>query len=99
MATHLNSYQEFFIETQPIVKEENPDWTPQQVTTEIGKRWSLQRLTIEEQKGNVCITYAKRKICIDACGFPSALILYLDSYKRKHGSEELLRLAEAMKMH
>jgi hypothetical protein len=100
MATlELNSYQEFFVANQPSIKAENPSWTPQQVTTEIGKRWTLQKLTINEENGNVCINHAKRKIIIDACGFPSTLILYLDSYKRKHGGEALVKLAELMKMH
>jgi hypothetical protein len=97
--TEPNTYQEFFVIYQKIVKEENPDWTPQQVVTEIGKLWSLQKLSIREEGGNVCISFAKKKIIIDSCGFPSALRLYLESYKQKHGSQQLLNLAEAIKIH
>jgi hypothetical protein len=98
MEAPLNKYQEFFVEIHPTIKSENPTWTPQQITTEIGKQWSLKSMTIDKLDHNVCVVYSKRKILIDACGHPAILQLYLQSYRKKHGDEALLTLAGHMEL-
>ena len=92
----MTSYQDFFVATHPTIKTENPTWTPQEITTEIGKRWSLQTMTIGQQGENICIKYSTRKILIDSCGKYNELKLYLESYRTKYGPEKLLKLADAI---
>jgi len=94
----LNSYQTFFVEVHPTIKAANPTWTPQQITTEIGKQWSLKGMTIDTIHSNVCVQYSKRKILIDGCSHPTVLQLYLHSYRDKYGDEALLTLAEDMEL-
>jgi hypothetical protein len=96
--TPLNTYQTFFVDVHPSIKSANPTWTPQQITTEIGKRWSLRTMTIDAINGNVCVSYSKRKIVIDGCSHPAVLQLYLHSYREKYGDEALLTLAEHMEL-
>ncbi len=36
-----NSYNDFFKIVHPMIKSKNPTWTPQEITTEIGRQWSL----------------------------------------------------------
>lgn len=38
---HAETYQEFFTAIHPKVKADNPNFTPQQITSEIGRLWSL----------------------------------------------------------
>jgi hypothetical protein len=98
METPLNKYQEFFVAVHPSIKAANPTWTPQQITTEIGRRWSLHTMSIEKVGENICVTHSKTKILIDACDHPNILQLYLDSYRTKYGDEALLTLARHMEI-
>jgi metal-dependent hydrolase (beta-lactamase superfamily II) len=98
METPLNTYQTFFVEVHPSIKSDNPTWTPQQITTEIGKRWSLRTMTIDTVNDTVCVQYSKRKIVIDGCSHPNVLQLYLHAYREKYGDEALLILAEHMEL-
>ena len=96
MSESSSTYQDFFTRIHPSVKAENPTWTPQQVTTEIGRRWSLQKMTIEKEDQTVCVRYSKNKYIIDACNVHDSLIQYLQGYRTKYGDEALLKLAESL---
>jgi hypothetical protein len=96
MSDSQNTYQDFFTRIHPTVKAENPTWTPQQVTTEIGRRWSLQKMTIEAEDQNIYVRYSKNKYVIDACNVHNSLIHYLQAYRTKHGDEAFLKLAESL---
>jgi hypothetical protein len=93
----LNPYQEFYVQIHPTIKAENPTWTPQQITTEIGRRWSLQTMTLTEKNGEVCLKYSTTKHILDGCGSSKELKTYLESYRRKHGDQALLTLVEKLK--
>lgn len=92
----MSEYNQFFKGVQPSILAANPTWTPQQVTTEIGRRWSLQKMEIKALNDVICVSYAKHKYTIDACGKHSELKTYLDAYRVKHGHEALLKLVEKL---
>ena len=89
-------YQDFFVKTHPLIKTANPTWTPQKVTTEIGRRWSLQKMTIERHGEDVCVQHSKDKYIIDACKVPTLLIQYLEAYRAKYGDESFLKLVQGL---
>jgi hypothetical protein len=47
----LNSYHQFFKETRPSIAAANPSWTPQQITTELGRLWSEKKETSSVSSG------------------------------------------------
>ena len=94
----MATYEEYFVGIHPIIKAENPTWTVKEISTEIGKRWSLQNMRIGQFAENVCVMYSSRKILIDPCGKPDELKSYLESYKSKHGSEKFLNLVESIQL-
>ena len=93
----LNAYQQFFVATHPAVKAAHPDWTPQQVTTEIGQRWSLQNMTLTKGTDSVTLKHTTKSIRLPACGQVDFLFSYLDSYRSLNGHKALLALVERMR--
>jgi hypothetical protein len=50
VAAVTNHYHEFIKTTRPTVKAEHPDWTPQQIITELGRRWTAKKAETAEVK-------------------------------------------------
>jgi hypothetical protein len=50
VVTVTNHYHEFIKTTRPTVKAEHPDWTPQQIITELGRRWTAKKAETAEVK-------------------------------------------------
>lgn len=94
--TTVNVYNEYFVQQHPSIKATNPTWTPQQITTEIGRRWSLQQMSISQTGDQITITHAKTKYKLDGCGKGTELRLYLEAYRAKNGDESFLKLVEKL---
>lgn len=94
--TPMNSYNEFFVQQHPGIKAANPTWTPQQITTEIGRRWSLQQMSVSLTGDTIIVIYAKKKYTVDGCSKGRELCLFLEAYREKKGHEALLKLVEML---
>jgi len=92
------TYQQFFVESHPAIKLAYPSWTPQQITTEIGRRWSLKNMTIESINSHVFVNCSKEKFILDGCGFNNELVQYLESYRKKYGADALYKAANILKI-
>ena len=92
----LNDYQKFFVNIHPSLKQVHPDWTPQQLTTEIGKRWSLRTMKLVKGEDEVVLKYKDTTIKVPACGKIDALYSYLEAYRVQYGDEALLGLTQRM---
>jgi hypothetical protein len=92
----LNDYQKFFVNIHPQLKQVHPDWTPQQLTTEIGRRWSLRSMKLMKEQHDVVLTYKDTTYRIPGCGQEEALYKYLEYYRVSRGHESLLQLVQGM---
>jgi hypothetical protein len=93
-----SKYNTFFKNIQPSIKAANPTWSPQQVTTEIGRLWSLETMEINQMNDTVVVTTTKQKITLDVCGCPAELRKYLEAYRTKHGHEKCFQLIQQLKL-
>lgn len=89
-----NKYIEFLKEQHPLVKAANPTWTPQQIITAIGHKWSFVQMTVEKKNGNIRVKHKSGKVTIDGCGKPDELKVFLDAYREKHGHEAFFEFAK-----
>lgn len=92
----LNTYQQYFVDIHPTIQAENPTWSPQQITTEIGRRWSLEQMEVLVKQDTVVIRHKNKKIVLDGCGVAGALKLYLDGYRAKYGHEALYNFVDIL---
>ena len=93
-AQPLNTYQQYFVDIHPTIQAENPNWSPQQITTEIGRRWSLEQMELVVKQDTIIIRHKNKKVLLDACGKPQELKAYLDAYRAKYGHTALLNLVD-----
>lgn len=59
-----NSYNDFFKIVHPMIKANNPTWSPQEITTEIGRQWSIIKVGQQEPNtgtGKVEVTSKRNK--------------------------------------